>query len=106
MKKTFYIFLMVASLFFVSCNTNKVVVEAPAGQQIQLTSQESGCKLHDSKIVFYWLGMGTKSTSDITKGVTAPIRIETKNTFKSVMIGIFPSIIGFSTKEIQVYECK
>jgi hypothetical protein len=101
---------LVSAVLLASCSTNKVLVESNLPNQIRLTSQTVGCKLHKSAIVGYgaWGAWGIKSTANLVEGARGPVRIEFKNTpgtwlLNTAMIIFTTGFVRF--KQLEVYEC-
>ncbi len=104
--KVFLLFFMI--VFFFSCNSYELLIEAPKGKEVFLSNESEGCKLKTDKFAWYWGwgAVGEYSTVDMLTDVSNPVRIEMKNTVGSVTASIIPCLIGFVAKTVEVYECE
>ena len=102
--------MLAGAVLFGSCSTHRVLVESTLPNQVRLTSQQAGCRLHRGEIVAYWAwgAGGTKSTANLVEGAKGPVRIEFKNTPGTVLlnVGFYFLTLGFvNFKKLEVYEC-
>ncbi|MBU1240128.1 hypothetical protein KKF84_11290 [Myxococcota bacterium] len=102
--------LLAGTMLFGACSTHRVLVESNLPNQVRLSSQSVGCKLHRQAVVAYWAWGwgGTKSTANLVEGAKGPVRIEFKNTPGTVLlnVGFYFLTLGFvNFKKLEVYEC-
>ena len=103
--------IMASTFLLASCSTNKVLVESNLPNQVRLSSQTVGCRLHRGAIVGYgaWGAWGVKSTANLVEGAKGPVRIEFKNTPGTVLanVAMYFLTLGFvRSKKLEVYECQ